>query len=110
MAEVIVILFTSVDIAVSVPWRKIHSELDTAFFTSISNLFDHVTFSASEGAVFYAMFSVSRRPKAKTVVVLAGQDQPLDPREFQSIYPLIGIKCRWIEDLFRFSSVAPFFI
>src|SRR5581483_11432147 len=87
---------------VAVPGRAINAELEPAFLAGIGQFADHVAFAILPGAVPDAMPGRGGRPKAKSIVMLGGENNSLEAAFPCGPHPLVTVKVRGVEKFWIF--------
>ena len=105
IAEIIIVLRSSIIFGISVPGRKIETKFNAAPAAGLCCFFYNVTL---ERTVFYGMLCVFGRPQAETIMMLCRQHHSLHTCCLDGLHPLVTVQFGGIENGFRLISLSPF--
>src|SRR5258707_883809 len=93
-----------------IPRAEIQPRRQTVTPAGIDEFSNDVALSALPGAGFHRVIRRPCRPKAKTVVMLGGENHPPRPRGLGGAGPLVCIKMRRTKKMRICAAVAPLLI
>src|SRR6516164_8311361 len=92
---------------VTIPRRKIDSELHSMFAGGLFHPANNVCFAVLERAALHAVIGLRRRPKTESVMMLGNENHIADARGLECPHPLVRIELRRIEYLWGCRAIAP---
>ena len=95
--EIVHIFRCAINSLISIPWRKINSEFNAILFTCLRQLTDNIPFPIFIRSIPNTIFSQSRRPQAKTVMMFGCKNYPFHTGSNKSLHPLFAIQLRRIK-------------
>ena len=95
---------------VAVPGGEVDPKAQAPPLARFRHLLDHVSLALSPGAVGDRVFGEARWPEAKTIVMLACEDERLEPRGVCHFSHPVGVKIRGVEHAWGLVPVAPLLV
>src|SRR5262245_24990038 len=95
---------------IPIPWRYVDAELQSIQTASIPQLSQDVAFAVQPGRPLNRIVGSGRRPKAESIMVLGGDDDPLHPCLFCDPGPLPAVQLRRQKNCRLSATLAPFMV